>query len=63
MKKEGGMKMNEFYEDLMCPVVYRWVKNHEGVKICHNKCCYGCPQRENVLNTQKFEAKKFITKS
>ena len=39
MKKEGGMKMNEFYEDLMCPVVYRWVKNHEGVKICHNKCC------------------------
>ena len=31
--------MNEFYEDLMCPVVYRWVKNHEGVKICHNKCC------------------------
>lgn len=30
--------MDEFYQDLLEPVVYRWVKTHEHIKVCENQC-------------------------
>ncbi|WP_028044630.1 PTS sugar transporter subunit IIB [Candidatus Stoquefichus massiliensis] len=33
--------MNEFYEDLMRPIVYKWLKGHDGVLSC-DKCCTLC---------------------
>lgn len=30
--------MNEFYEELMCPIIYRWIKGHNGVQACCKSC-------------------------
>ena len=32
--------MDEFYQDLLEPVVYRWVKTHEHIKVCENQCTF-----------------------
>ena len=34
----GKINMDEFYQDLLEPVVYRWVKTHEHIKVCENQC-------------------------
>ena len=52
--------MNEFYEDLMCPVVYRWVKNHEGVKTCHNKCCTLWIDNGNIYGVIEFHDENIV---
>lgn len=34
----GKINMDEFYQDLLEPVVYRWVKTHEHIKVCEKQC-------------------------
>lgn len=45
--------MDEFYQDLLEPVVYRWVKTHSQIKVCEHKCTL-CIDSDDYIGTISF---------
>ena len=51
--------MNEFYQDLLSPLMYYWVQLHKGVHVCTNSCKL-CLTHDSIYGVIYFHENKMV---